>query len=255
MDPHTPFALESAPAARETSFLSTALRLLLHALFLVIALACLAGYEHFATEQQPTASLVSLVAAAAFGFLPLRDLVRVVFKVGGATLHAVHIFGGLGLVALPLTGVISGTSVLTHAAMAPFSMMGAAQALTHSNQPRNAKQAEALRQFATSLPEVAQIAGMKTFASPDNAARAVAVLTDILAKAQALGQTELDADPNFQSALRQASTRFGASLGLDAVDIALRQLEANPATARAVPALRTQLAAARRAIAGPATHS
>jgi hypothetical protein len=184
----------------------------------------------------------------------LRDLVRVVFRVGGATLHAVHVVGGLGLVALPLTGVVSGTSVLSHSAMAPFAIMGAAQAVTHQNQPRNAKQAEALRQFAASLPEVAQIAGSKAFASPDNAARAVAVLSDVLSKAQALGQTELDADPGFQSALRQASTRAGASLGLDAVDIALRQLEGNPVTARAVPALRTQLAAARRSIAGPAPH-
>jgi hypothetical protein len=83
------------------------------------------------------------------------------------------------------------------------------------------------------------------------------VLSDIVAKAQVLGQTELDADPGFQSALRQVTTRFGASLGLDAVDAALNQLAANPATARVVPGLREQLAVARRAIAGaPAsTHS
>ena len=255
MKPPTPFALEGVPTTREGSFRAAALRVLLHGAFLVIALACLAGYAHFAAEQQSTASLVSLVAAAGFGFLPLRDLARVVFKLGGAALHAVHIVGGLGLVALPLTGVVSGPSVLTHAAMAPFSLMGAAQAVMHQNQPRNAKQAAALRQFAASLPEVAQIAGSNAFASPDSAARAVAVLSDVLSKAQALGQTELDADPGFQSALRQVSTRTGASLGLDAVDIALRQLEANPATARAVPALKTQLAAARRSIAGPAPHS
>ena len=74
------------------------------------------------------------------------------------------------------------------------------------------------------------------------------VLTDIVGKAQALGQTELDADPNFQSALGRVSTRFGAGLGLDAVDLALNRLAANPATAAAVPALRQKVVAARGAI-------
>ena len=105
----------------------------------------------------------------------------------------------------------------------------------HQNQPRNAKQAAALRQFAASLPEVAQFAGAKNLASPENARRAIVVLSDILAKAQALGQTELESDPQFQSALSRVSTRFGANLGLDAVDLALNKLAANPATACAVP--------------------
>lgn len=250
-----PLPFEGVPVATKPWW-SVLLRFFVHAGFLVIALACLAGYEHFAAEGQSNAAIASLVAAAGFGFLPFRDVARVVFKISGAALHGVHVIGGLALVVLPLTGVVSGTSVLSHAAMAPFSMMGAAQALMHSNQPRNAKQEAALRQFVASLPQVELFAGSKSLASPENAARAVAVLSDILAKAQALGQTELAADPGFQSALQQVTTRFGASLGLDAVDVALKQLAANPTTARAVPGLREQLAAARRAIAGSqsATH-
>lgn len=247
-------AIASASAAKP--WWSMVLRFGVHAGFLVVALACLAAYEHFAAEGQQNASIVSLVAAAGFGFLPLRDIARVVFKISGAALHGIHIVGGLGLLALPLTGVVSGTSVLSHAALAPFSMMGAAQALMHSNQPRNAKQEAALRQFVASLPAIEQFAGSKSLGSPENAARALAVLSDIVAKAQALGQTELEADPGFQSALRQVTTRFGANLGLDAVDVALNQLAANPVAARAVPALREQLAAARRALssAPAATH-
>ena len=126
--------------------------------------------------------------------------------------------------------------------------MGAAQAVMHQDHPRNAEQAAALRRFATSLPEVAQFAGSKNLASPENAKRAVAVLTDIIAKAQALGETELASDPGFQSALRRVSTRFGANLGLDAVDLALAKLAANPATAGAVPTLRRRLAQARSAL-------
>jgi hypothetical protein len=244
-----PFPFEAVPSVAQPWW-AVVLRFLVHAGFLVIALACLAGYEHFAAEGQSNAAIGSLVAAAGFGFLPLRDLARVVFKIGGAALHGVHLAGGLALVALPLTGVVSGPSVLTHAALAPFSMMGAAQALMHSNQPRNAKQQAALGQFVASLPQIEQLAGSKSFASPESAARAAAILSDIVAKAQALGQTELDADPGFQSAFRQVTTRFGAGLGLDAVDAALNQLAANPATARVVPGLREQIAVARRSIAG-----
>ncbi|HEY8105656.1 MAG TPA: hypothetical protein VIE46_06085 [Gemmatimonadales bacterium] len=80
------------------------------------------------------------------------------------------------------------------------------------------------------------------------------VLSDIIAKAQALGETELASDPNFQSALSQVSTRFGTNLGLDAVDLALAKLAANPVTAGAVPQLRTQLATARRTIASAGSH-
>ena len=85
--------------------------------------------------------------------------------------------------------------------------------------------------------------------------RSVTALADIIGKAQSLGETELAADPQFQSAWRQASTRFGANLGLDAVDEAIGKLAANPATASAVPGLRARLAAARRTLGGTAPRT
>lgn len=242
------------PAVPRASLGSVAARILLHGAFLLIAVACFAAYMHFKVEGRSDAALASLVAAAVFGFAPVRDVVRLVFRIEGKALHLVHGLGGLALLALPLAGVVSGAPVLTHAAMAPFAIMGAAQAVMHQNHPRNAKQAAAMQRFAASLPEVAQFAGGGSLASPENAARAVAVLSDIVAKAQALGETELEADPRFQSALNQVSARFGASLGLDAVDLALARLAANPATAGAVPGLRKQVAAARRTIAGARSH-
>jgi len=239
-----------SPAARRASLGSVGARILLLAGFLVISVGCLIAFEHFRAAGNSGAALASLVAGAVLGFAPVRDVVRIVFKIEGKALHLAHGLGGLALLGLPVAGVVSGPPVLTHAAMAPFAIMGAAQAVMHQNHPRNARQAAALRTFATSLPEVAQFSGSKNLASPENARRAVAVLSDILAKAQALGETELEADPGFQSALRQVSTRFGANLGLDAVALALSKLAANPATAGAVPQLRQQLASARRTIAG-----
>ena len=59
----------------------------------------------------------------------------------------------------------------------------------------------------------------------------------------------VEADPNFQSALSRVSTRVGTNLGLDAVDLALNKLAANPATAAVVPRLRERLASARSTIA------
>jgi hypothetical protein len=235
---------------RRVSLGASALRILLHVGFLLIAAGCLAAYEHFRAAGQSGVAVASLVAAAGFGFAPVRDVVRVVFGVERGALHLVHVLGGLGLVALPLTGVVSGAPVLTHAALAPLAIMGAAQALMHQDHPRNAAQAAALQRFVASLPEVAQVAGSNSLASPASAERAIAVLTDIVAKAQALGETELESDPGFQSALRQVSTRFGANLGLDAVDLVLAKMAANPSTAAATPALRSQVARARRAIAG-----
>lgn len=232
--------------APRASLGSIAARLLLHAVFLLIAIGCFAAYEHFKIEGRSNASLASLVAAVAFGFAPLRDVVRIFFKVEGKTLHLVHVLGGLGLAALPVSGLISGTPVLTRTALAPFSIMGAAQALMHQNHPRNAAQAAAMQRFATSLPEVAQFSSSKNLASPENAKRAVVVLSDIIGKAQALGETELQADPKFQSALAQASARVGTNLGLDVVDAALTRMAANPATAAAVPQLRAKLAMARK---------
>lgn len=243
-DQPQPGAFGQLPAQRKRP----AGRLVLHGLSLVLALVCFAAYGHLKLEGRQTAATVSLVLAAVFAFAPLRDLLRVFFKLEGTALHVAHGVGSLALIGLPVSGLVSSTPVLSRAWMAPFAIMGAAQAMMHQNQPRNAKQAAALRQFAASLPEVAQFAG-SDLSSPANAKRAVTVLTDILQKAQALGETELEADPGFQGALSRASGRVGASLGLDAVELALRKLAQNPATVTSVPDLELQLASARKQLA------
>lgn len=224
------------------------LRLVWHLVLLAIALTCFAAYGHLKVEGRTTAAMTALVIGAVCGFAPLRDVLRLVFKLEGTALHIAHGLGALGLVGLPVSGAVSGAPLFTRSWRAPFAIMGAAQAIMHQTQPRNAKQADALQKFAASLPEVAQFANSKDPMSPANARRAIAVLTDIIGKAQTLGETELDADPGFQGALRQVSTRFGTSLGLDAVDIALKNLAGNPATASAVPALQRRLAQARQTV-------
>lgn len=246
-----PQAVDRPPERRRT-VRSIALRVLLHVGLLVVAIGCLGAYQHFKLAGASSAAWTSLGGAALFGFAPLRDVTHIVFGIEGRLLHVVHGLGGLALGALPLTGVVSGTPVLTHAATAPFAIMGAAQALMHSNKPRNAEQAAALNRFVASMPELELVGNPKNFSSPQGAQRAVAALADIIGKAQSLGETELAADPKFQSAWRQASTRFGANLGLDAVDEALGKLAANPATASAVPGLRARLTTARRTLAGSA---
>ena len=225
-------------------------RVLLHVASLLIAVGCFAAYAHFKIEGATGASLACLAAAAGLGFAPLRDALRMVFRIEGRALHVVHAVGGLALAALPLSGVVSGAPLVNNAWRAPFAIMGAAQAVMHQHHPRNARQAAALRGFAASLPEVAAFANPKSLSNPANAQRAIVALTDVLTRAQLLGETELDADPGFQGALARVSTRFGASLGLDAVDLALTGLAANPATAGSVPGLRQRLALARRTIAG-----
>ena len=194
-------------------------------------------------------ALASLVAAAGFALAPVRALVARLFSVEGRVLHLVHGVGGLAFIGLSAGGVISGAPIVSHAALAPFAIMGAAQAIMHQDHPRNAEQAAALRRFATSLPEVAQFTSSRDLTSPANAARAVSVLTDLVAKAEALGETELKADPGFQSALGRATTRFGLTLGLDTIDQAIQRLAAVPAAASAIPRLRQQLADARRTLA------
>lgn len=224
----------------------------MHGVSLLFALGCFAAYEHFKLDGRSTAATVSLVMAAVFGFVPLRDVLRMVLRIEGKALHLAHGVGALALISLPVSGVVSGTSVLSHAWMAPFAIMGAAQAVMHQDHPRDAKQAAALQRFAASLPEVAQFADAKDLTSPVKAKRAIAVLADVLAKAQALGETELESDPGFQGALRRVSAQFGTSLGLDAVELALRNLSGNPAAKNAVPDLQQRLAMARRAIETPA---
>lgn len=203
------------------------------------------AYQHFKTSGQTALSTGSLIAAALLALVPVRALLREIFEVEGKALHLVHGLGGLALIALPVSGLVSGTPVLTHAAMAPFALMGAAQAVMHQNNPRNAQQAAALRNFASSLPEVAQFTKSGNLSSPANVSRAIAVLTDLLSKAEALGETELQADPGFQSALRNATTRVGLTLGLDSIDHAVNLLGASQADPAEIQALRRKLAEVR----------
>jgi len=223
-------------------------RLLLHGLFVLIAVGFFGAYEHFKLNGQSPQSTASLLAAAGFGLAPVRALARELLALEGKALHLVHGVGGLALLGLVSGGVVSGGPLLSHAALAPFAIMGAAQAIMHQDHPRNREQAEALRRFATSLPEVQQFTSSGDLSSPANLRRAVAVLTDLIAKAQALGETELRSDPGFQSALRQTMTRFGLSVGLDTVDQAVGKLSANPDAASALPELRKRLAAARKTL-------
>ena len=241
-----------APSRPAQSRRNTFLKVLWHTAALLIALSGLAAYQHFKVDGSPTAAWASLVIAAVFGFVPFRDLLHYALRIEGVVLHCIHLVGAMALAILPLTGAVSGVPVLTHAAMAPFAIMGAAQAIMHQHQPRNPKQAEALRRFATSLPEVAAFADAKAFSSPANAHRAVIAMSDILTKAQALGETELECDPGFQAALQRSSARFGVRLALDAVATALSTLPAGEASSGAVQALRAQLASARQAVAGAA---
>jgi hypothetical protein len=221
-------------------------RFLLHLLSLIVGLVALVAHEHFKLQGDSTASTISLVAAAGFGLMPLRALLHEVFALEGKVLHFAHGLGGLLMIGLTMEGAVSGGPLLPHAALAPFAIMGAAQAMMH--QPRNAEQAAALRRFATSLPEIEQFTGSGDLTSPGNARRAVLVVTDLVGKAQDLGQTELRADPQFQSAWQMATTRVALSLGLDAIDREIDTLAANPTTASAVPDLRKRLAAARETL-------
>jgi hypothetical protein len=241
-----PAAIESPAAPRKRR--PVLVHLLLNGVALVSAAGLFAAYEHFKLHDQSTASWACLIAAAALALVPIRSLLHEVFAVEGKILHLVHGIGGLALIALPLSGLVSGGRVLNHAALAPFAIMGAAQAIMHQNHPRNAEQAEALRRFATSLPEVAQFTNVRDLSSPANVARAVSVLNDLLSKAQVLGETELRADPAFQSALRRVSTRVGLGLGLDSIEHTIDLMGANPAAAGAAPALRKRLMAVRKAV-------
>src|SRR5262249_37494024 len=147
------------------------------------------AHQHFKLTGDSTAATVSLVAAALLALAPVRALVGEIFSIEGKMLHAFHGLGGLGLMGLVGAGAISGAPLMNHAAMAPFAIMGAAQALMHSNKPRNAEQAAAMRRFATSLPDVARVANPAALTSPAAAAQAVSTLQDIIGKAQALGET------------------------------------------------------------------
>jgi len=248
-------ALNARPAstrpasARPASARSGGHHILLYCLFLVLAAIALIAYEHFKLLGQHTPAIVSLVTAGVFALAPVRALLGGLLSLKGTVLHLVHGVGALAFAGLSLGGVISGAPLVRHAALAPFAIMGAAQAIMHQDHPRNAQQAAALRRFATSLPEVQQFTSSRDLTSPANAARAVSVLSDLVGKAEALGETELQSDPGFQSALSRATTRVGLTLSLDTIDQAIQKLAANPAAASAIPGLRNRLAEARKTIA------
>lgn len=221
-------------------------KILLHSALLLIAVVAFIVYEHLKLHGSAGQALASLGVAAGFGLAPLRALAHAFFEIERNVMHFAHGLGGLAVLGLGSAGVISGAPLLDHAAMAPFAIMGAAQAMMHQGHPRSREQAEALRRFATSLPEVGQFAKSGNLSSPERVRRAIAVLSDLLAKAQVLGETELRADPGFQSAL----TRVGLTLGLDSIDHAIDSLAANPAASNKLPGLRAQLARARRTMDG-----
>jgi hypothetical protein len=220
-------------------------RLLLHVGNLLIATVAFVGYLHWHLQGQSTPALAALAIAAVFGFAPLRALLHGLFALERNALHLAHGVGALGLAGLAAGGVISGRPVLNHAALAPFQIMGAAQAIMHQQRPRNARQAAALRRFAASLPEVQQFTTAGKLSSPENIARAVRVMSDLISKAQALGQTELEADPGFQSALSHA----GLSLGLDSINQGIDRLSKQTGTTVQVVELRNRLARARQTLA------
>jgi hypothetical protein len=242
-------AQASAPTAKGSAARSVLRVVLANCAYLLIAAGLFVAYEHFKLSHQSGLSIACLVGAGLFALMPLRAVLHELLELESQIMHLAHGAGGLLVAGLVAGGAIKGEGMLNHAALAPFAIMGAAQAVMHQDHPRNAKQAEALRRFATSLPEVQQFTKSGDLTSPENAARAIAVLSDLIGKAQALGETELEADPGFQSALRQATTRFGLTLGLDSLDRAISKLSTNPATAKSVPELRRKLAAARNTVA------
>lgn len=226
-------------------------RLAWHLLALILALLSLAAYLHFRAEGPALAAIVALIAGALFGFVPFRDLLRLFFRVEGPLLHLVHMLGAIALALVPLSGAVSGVPLLAHSAMAPFAIMGAAQALMHQDHPRNPQQLAAMHRFAESLPELAAFGSPHSLRSPADVQRAVTNLSDVLAKAQVLGQTELDADPGFQAALRRSSTRLGIGLALDAIQVSLASLPSGLARTAPVQTLQTQLAQTRALMAQP----
>jgi hypothetical protein len=224
-------------------------RVLRQVLYFIIAAGAYVAHQHFKLAGASGPALASLVVAAGFALAPVRAVLHALLELERGALHLVHGIGGLAFIALSLAGVFSAGPLLSHTALAPFEIMGAAQAVMHQNHPRNAAQAAALRQFASALPEVQQFTRSGSLSSPENLQRAVSVLSDLLSKAQVLGSTELQADPGFQSALRETTARLGVNLGLDSADQLIRKLATHPGAAAELPQLRRQLAQARKALA------
>ncbi len=143
--------------ARQAPIRSFIGRIFLHGFCLLIAAGAFIAHQHFSLHGQTTPSLVALLAAGGFALVPVRALIGELFELEGKALHLVHGVGGLAFAGLSLGGVISGAPLLNHAALAPFAIMGAAQAVMHQDHPRNARQAAAMRRFATSLPQVERV--------------------------------------------------------------------------------------------------
>src|SRR5215471_11587543 len=116
--------LRMAPPRR--SFTSIVARVVLHLVYLAIALAAFLAYQHYSTLGARTESTVSLLVAGGFALAPVRAVLHAFFAVERRVLHAVHGLGGLAVVGLGLSGAVQGRPMLTHAALAPFAMMGAA---------------------------------------------------------------------------------------------------------------------------------
>jgi len=233
---------------------SIAAHLLHWVLGLAGATALFVAYQHLNLNGATVPALGCLGATALLALSPLKALLHAVFTVERGAMHLLHVVGALGLVALPVSGLVSGTPVLTRAALTPFAMMGAAQALMHADTPRDAAQARIMRSFVTSLPQVAQITS-HDFTSAVNVEHAITVLGDLISKAQILGETELESDRGFQSALKRVGIRTGLSLSLDAINHSIDVMAQSPAAAAAAPALRTRLAQVRRSIAKPVHDS
>jgi hypothetical protein len=240
-------AIETLPA-NEPRGRPLIARILLHGAALLVGIGCYAAHEHFKLHGQSTPALLTLIAAGVLVLAPLRAVIGALFATERKLLHFAHGLGGLTIVGLTAGGAMSGGPLLDHAALAPFAIMGAAQAVMHQNHPRNAEQAAALRRFSLSLQEVQQFAGSKEPMSPENVARSIKVMRDIVAKAQALGETELNSDPGFQSALRRTSARLGLTLGLDSIDQVMGRLATEPTAAKQLPELRRELARARNTV-------
>ncbi|MGH8142599.1 MAG: hypothetical protein ACREU2_08800, partial [Steroidobacteraceae bacterium] len=134
-------------------------------------LAIAAADQHFSLTGRAVPAAGWLVAAGGFALAPARLLVHTLFAIEGAALHWIHGLGGLAFIAPTAGEVISDAPLINYSAMAPFAIMGAAQALMHSNQPRNAAQSQALRRFIASLTEFQQFAHAGNLGSPQNARR------------------------------------------------------------------------------------
>ena len=182
-------------SARQTPARSIVRRVLIQCGFVMLAVIAYVAHQHFKLQGQSSPALISLVAAGGFALAPLRLVLGELLAIEGMALHLLHGLGGLAFVGLSAGGVITGAPLMRHAALAPFAVMGAAQAIMHQDHPRNAEQAAALQRFASSLPEIEQVMKPGALTSPANVSRAVAVLTDLIGKAQALGETELTVGP------------------------------------------------------------